>query len=255
VAGKAKDFWWCAVHTFMPTKYSRWATFLAALVALQACAHEICPQKPTLAPTATYKAQSSSSAVQVVEVAAHTTPAPIVDGSPDHRLVGHMAPLPEELLAAPIPLACGAVIRELRGGNIINLEVLNRLCSEVSSSFLPFLEAQGLSSHASTPFAWDLSFLPSGNCYRCLNDEHYRFRHRVVLDRELIGYTDVSERTIFLTSDAWDAEFRLVFAHELFHAFSIHHRLFADRSGTWQERYVAEEALAGDFTQWLGYGR
>jgi hypothetical protein len=166
-----------------------------------------------------------------------------------------MAPLPEERLREPIPLACGAVIREIRGGNSINLDVLNRICSEVSSSFLPFLEAQGIEPRVSTPFAWDLSFLPSGDCYRCLNDERYRFRHRVVLDRDLIGYTDVSERTIFLTSDAWDAAFRLVFVHELFHAFSMHYRLFADRSLPWQERYVAEEALAGDFTEWLGYGR
>jgi len=170
-------------------------------------------------------------------------------------MVGHMAPLPEELLKEPIVLACGAVIREIRGGNSINLDVLNRVCSEVTSSFLSFLEAQGIHTQATEPFTWNLSFLPSGDCYRCLNDERYRFRIRVVLDRDLIGYTDAAERTIFLTSDAWDAAFRLVFVHELFHALSIHYRLLADRPGTWQERYVAEEALAGDFTEWLGYGR
>jgi len=203
---------------------------------------EACVREPLLAP-ATTQVAAAPNFVLVTAI------------SPASSVVGHMAPLPEELLKEPIALDCGAVIREIRGGNTINLDVLNRLCSEVTSSFEPFLRAQGVQVRLEGPFVWDLSFLPSGDCYRCLNDVRFRFRHRVVLDRDLIGYTDVAEKTIFLTSNAWNAAFRLVFVHELFHALSIHYRVLADRPGTWQERYVAEEELAGDFTEWLGYGR
>jgi len=225
----------------MPAKSLVRSTLLGVLLALQARGHEQeCLRGVRVAPAATQP----------------TVPSPShAAGSVERGIVGPMAALPEELLKEPIHLTCGAVIREMRGGNTINLEVLNRICSEAKSSFEPFLAAQGIAVQQASPFAWNLSFLPSGDCYRCLNDERYRFRHRVVLDRNLIGYTDVAERTIFLTSDAWDAAFRLVFVHELFHAFSIHYRLLADSPGTWQERYVAEEVLAGDFTEWLGYGR
>jgi hypothetical protein len=166
-----------------------------------------------------------------------------------------MAPLPQELLKEPIFLTCGAVIREMRGGNTISIDVLDRLCSEVTTHFEPFLEGRGMRVPSATPFTWNLAFLPAGDCYRCLNDLRFRFRDQVVLDRDLIGYTDIAERTIFLTADAWNAAFRLAFVHELFHALSIHHRVLANREGTWQERYIAEEELAGDFTEWLGYGR
>ncbi|HOU92444.1 MAG TPA: hypothetical protein PLU22_15430 [Polyangiaceae bacterium] len=172
----------------------------------------------------------------------------------DEPVVGHMTPLPEELLPTPVVLDCGATIREVRGGSP-DMARLNRLCTHAFSNFFTFIrDLRHLEVTREDDFDWNVSFLPEARCYRCLNDERHRFRYRFVRGA-LIGYTDRDLAYIFMISDPNDREFRVTFVHELFHAMSMFYGIFDRHPGDWTEQAAADDRLAADFTAWLGYGR
>jgi hypothetical protein len=170
----------------------------------------------------------------------------------DSKIVGHMAPLSGEKLEQPVALDCGAIIQEVRGFHP-NYAVLNSMCTHAYSNFFKFVKAKGLQYNHSEQFQWNLSFLPEERCYRCLNDEAYRFRHRHV-QGYLIGYTDRDERYAFM-SNVVDGEFNTTFVHELFHAMSMYYGVYDNHPGNYAQKTAQDEKLAQDFTEWLGYGR
>lgn len=168
----------------------------------------------------------------------------------DQKMVGHMAPFPKEKLANPVTLDCGATVQEARG---INLDYahLNAMCTHAYSNFFKYIDAKGLKYNHRAPFRWSLSFLPEDNCYRCLNDEKYRFKHRFVKGR-LIGYTDKDHRYAFM-SNIRDQEFNDTFVHELFHSMSMYYGVYSNHPGNNAQKTAADEKLAVEFTSWLGY--
>lgn len=168
----------------------------------------------------------------------------------DQRISGYITPLPEELLERPIVLDCGATIREVRG--TIDYSKINSMCTHALSNFFKFIEAKGLKAERKNSFRWNLSFLPEYNCYRCLNDEVYRFKNRYVHGR-LIGYTDMSVQYAFM-SNVRDDQFNITVVHELFHSMSMYYGVYMSHPGSWSEKTMADENLAKSFTLWLGYG-
>lgn len=170
----------------------------------------------------------------------------------DQRVVGHMTPFPEEMLESPVTLDCGARVQEVRGASM-NYPRLNSMCTHAYTNFFKFIEAKGLKTKHRERFHWNVSFLPENTCYRCLNDENYRFRHRHVRGR-LIGYTDKNAGYAFMSSRR-DHEFNTTFVHELFHSLSMYYGVYDNHPGGWPEKTAADERLAQDFTEWLGYGR
>ena len=170
----------------------------------------------------------------------------------DQRIVGHMTPFPEEMLSNPVTLDCGLTVQEARGISP-NYPRLNSLCTHAYSNFFKFIEAKGLETRHREPFKWNASFLPEASCYRCLNDEGYRFKYRYVHGR-LIGYTDKNEQYAFMSS-VRDRQFKTTFVHELFHSMSMYYGVYDNHPGGWAAKTAADEVLAQDFTEWLGYGR
>src|SRR5689334_5627493 len=93
----------------------------------------------------------------------------------DTKEVGHMIPLPEELLNSPIQLDCGAIIMEWRGSKI-NRSLPNKLCSFTKEKFFLFINEQNHNYELiDVPFFYDISLIPGDDNYRSLNDEAYRF--------------------------------------------------------------------------------
>lgn len=170
----------------------------------------------------------------------------------DTKIVGHMTPFPEEKLENPVTLDCGATIQEVRGLNA-DYARLNSMCTHAYSNFFKFIKAKGLKVNHTNAFRWNLSFLPEARCYRCLNDESHRFRHRHV-HGYLIGYTDKDTEYAFMSSTV-DKEFNTTFVHELFHSMSMYYGVYDNHPGNWGEKTAADEKLAENFTEWLGYGR
>jgi hypothetical protein len=170
----------------------------------------------------------------------------------DQRILGHMTPLPNEFLADPVTLDCGITVQEARG---ITLDYprLNSLCTHAYANFFKFIDAKGLKTSHRASFKWNASFLPEKPCYRCLNDEAYRFKYRHV-HGNLIGYTDKDVGYAFMSS-VRDAQFNTTFVHELFHSMSMYYGVYDNHPGNWAAKTAADEVLAQDFTEWLGYGR
>ena len=171
----------------------------------------------------------------------------------DERIVGYMPPLPEEMLTDPITLDCGLTINEVRGGSL-DVPRLNSMCMHAYDNFFKFIETKGLKTNHNNPFVWNISFLPEATCYRCLNDEKYRFKYRYV-HGAVIGYTDKNQQYIFMFVDNKDREFKTTYVHELFHAMSMYYGVYDNHPGGWSTKTAADEKLARGFTEWLGYGR
>jgi len=170
----------------------------------------------------------------------------------DQYIVGHMPPLPNEFLSNPVTLDCGVTIQEVRGVSL-DYAHLNSLCIHAYSNFFKFVEAKGLKTSHRKSLRWNASFLPERPCYRCLNDETYRFRYRHV-HGNLIGYTDKDIEYAFMSS-VRDHQFSTTFVHELFHSMSMYYGVYNNHPGNWTAKTAADEVLAQDFTEWLGYGR
>lgn len=175
--------------------------------------------------------------------------------SADELIVGHMKPLPEELLDKPVRI-CGVSIREVRGATFSSEKVdeLKARCAHAEQNFFRFAEYKGLELKHKQPFEWSFSFLPEASCYRCLNDTSHRFKERFV-SGNVIGYTDKDRKYSWMLSAHWDREFNTTFVHELFHALSMHYGVYDSHPGTLEQKTEVDEALAQEFTEGLGYGR
>jgi len=157
-------------------------------------------------------------------------------------------PLASELLANPVRLKCGAVIREWRGSQI-NSDRVNRICSTAKLAFKPFVRELGYSPN-NKPFRFSMSFIPYGRNYRDLNDVDYRFAGRN-LGTQVTGYTVHDDRYLFNLSDVNDRDFDVSLGHELFHAMSYHYGVFHQHKGSESDIDETEERLARKFTKRL----
>jgi len=171
----------------------------------------------------------------------------------DSKVLGHLAPLPHEVMGSPVRLDCGATITEMRGGNP-DVRKLNALCNQAAQGFKAFVEHRGYKLAHNMEFEWSISFIPYGKCYRCLNDTEHRFYTRTV-DSPVWGITDQTHRYMFVLSDKRSREFTVTFVHELFHSMSMHYGVYNSHPGGYGEKSQADEVLAEDFTDWLGHGR
>lgn len=172
----------------------------------------------------------------------------------DSKVVGHMEPLPHELLVNPIKLQCGLVIREWRGTipSLTEIKKLNLLCDVAKKAFVPFLAQHDIKPQHNKPFVWNLSIIPDGRCYRCMHDLHYRFKQRSIRS-ELWGYTGLFEEYIFTVSNTSMRYYNVIFTHELFHAFSMYYGVYTSHHPFDNRiRSAKDEKLAVGFTQYLG---
>lgn len=171
-------------------------------------------------------------------------------------IVGHMKPLETELLTHPIQFPCGLKIQEMRGTSLDKdqREKMVGQCNVAKTSFFKFMAYKGIPTQNEKPFEWSLSLLPESNCYRCLNDTAHRFKYRFVQDN-VIGYTDKDARYSWVLSDVKDKEFDTTFMHELFHALSMYYGVYDAHPGSLQQKTDADEILAEEFTDGLGYGK
>jgi hypothetical protein len=170
----------------------------------------------------------------------------------DQRIEGHMTPLPNELLDNPVTLDCGITVQEVRGN--VNFNKINSMCTYAYTKFWKFITKRGIETNGREGFFWNISFIPEGSCYRCLNDDEFRFKYRNVKG-PLVGYTDRDQRYAFMLSNSNDAEFNVTFVHELFHSMSMYYGIYDNHPGNWSEKTLADEILAEEFTEWIGYGR
>ncbi len=171
----------------------------------------------------------------------------------DRKIVGHSTPLQNEFLENPVALDCGVTVQEVRGSLPQSYRLLNRMCTLAYSNFFKFVEAKGLRVNHHNSFKWNVSFLPEGTCYRCLNDEQYRFSNRFI-SGAVIGYTSRNDRYAFITN-IYDNEFDVTFVHEMFHSMSMYYGVYDNHPGSWTNKTKADEKLASEFTEWLGYGK
>jgi hypothetical protein len=173
----------------------------------------------------------------------------ILLGAPTARaeepIEGHMEPLASELLAQPVALGCGAVIREWRGSAVdaAVIQNLEDLCARSLVAFRPFLARHGLAVVKNHPFTFQVSLIPDEHGYRGLNDRTYRFRDRPGSE-DVWGYTSYASAYFFMLSDPQHPAFARTFVHELFHALSWHHGVFAAHAGAYAQKLAQDEALA-----------
>jgi len=169
------------------------------------------------------------------------------------RVRGHMKPLSSELLSQPIELECGVLVHEWRGYPRDEAKIQN-LCRLATDEFFPFVARKGLVPDHHRTFHWSAALLPNGECYRCLNDEQWRFAKRAARGN-LTGYTSFTNRYSFLLGNTRHREFDVTLVHELFHAQSYYYGLFDRHADDDAERVRIDEQLAVEFTESLGLGR
>lgn len=160
-------------------------------------------------------------------------------------------PLADELLPNPVGLKCGAVIREVRGGEL-DVKKLNEICSHVAANFHRYTKAQELREDHRERFEWSFSFLPEGDCPRCLNDTSSRFKGHSIRFK-VLGLTDLHHQYTFMISDESDKHFQHTFVHELFHAMSMYYGVYRNHIGNYRQKTRIDEEHAVRFTAWLRY--
>lgn len=168
-----------------------------------------------------------------------------------NKIIGHPTPFQSEMIN-PIELNCGLVIREIQNTNQ-DYTILNKMCTSAYVNFFKYIKLKNLKVNNLKHFNWNISFLNESTCYRCLNDEKYRFKNRFI-SGEVIGYTSKNDHWIFITSTN-DSEFNVTFMHELFHSMSMFYGIYDNHHGSWVRKTEIDEILAQEFTEWLGYGR
>lgn len=175
--------------------------------------------------------------------------------------INGMPPLSSERLTNPISLEneCKNVkIIEWRTTNGYHgpskklLKEINRLCKLAAGNFIPFLKEKypeyNIDKDISS-FKTQLCFMPVGSKPRSLNDLKYRFATRVIRYR-VWGYFEKATLNIYIRNDI--ALYKTVFVHELFHSLSYRLGIFDQHSGN---QDVTDEAMAQEFTEYLGLGR
>lgn|SRR5574343_490277 len=193
------------------------------------------------------------------------------------KIVGHMDPLPEEMLPNPIIMAtCPLTISEWRadfgrdsatGFTANNLKIFEETCHQAVEAFPKFIKRENIKIDLSGTVYFSVSLMPflqdkGGFDYRNLNDADFRFAERVkhyTPDGRLytiLGYTQHFPRNIYLRNDVSDKngrpnkQFQETLSHEIFHAMSFHYGLFASYDG---DKNAKDEKLAKKFSQYLGY--
>lgn len=167
-----------------------------------------------------------------------------------------MLPLKSELLNDPVEMTdCPVTIVEWRGDNALDpnrVEKLNDYCKLVIDKFDIFINEKGIKKYNTIPFGntWNVSIIPEDSKYRSLNDAKYRFKERWNNNATYWGYTNNNRQYIFLANEATMP----FWAHELFHALSFHYFIYINHANTDEKRLAIEEALAKEFTVWLGLG-
>lgn len=173
----------------------------------------------------------------------------------DEKIVGHVEPLPEELLPTPIDLKnCPIDIYEWRSKNKSEFKAgwLGEYCELTIQKFNEFVALKGLKKAHNEPYeGWKVSIIPDNREYRSLNDLQYRFAARSQYV-ELWGYTHLRTKYIFLANEATPP----FWAHELFHSLSVHYGIYeAHHPYDISIRIKEDEKLAREFTVWLGLGK
>jgi len=191
---------------------------------------------------------------------------------------GQQEPLPREMLPQPIALngACKEIkIIEWRPtqGHINStkltkkaVSVVNSTCNVAVQSFYSFISLKGkYTISKSTIFDTSLSFMPAdmsrdGNKPRNLNDLRYRFAYRS--DQNILwGWFQRDSDWAYIRNDVLKDDektinetFVKVTAHELFHAMSYASGVFHQHKPK-PKKDAIEEAMAQEFTEYLGLGK
>lgn len=185
---------------------------------------------------------------------------------------GPMTPLPEEKLPKPIYLQeeCRLVaIREWRinksdqtGPERYALGEIDKICQEVVVRFPDFIKYRNLKMEKSyEDFFVSLSLIPDDSKSRDLNDLEGRFNGRSSEYDEkgkplpILGYHQRDADYIYLYNEVLEdghvnLQFRVVLAHEFYHAMSWQYGIYQQYQGN---KDLQEEKMAKQFTDWLGY--
>lgn len=200
--------------------------------------------------------------------------------SANQKIVGHMAPLDDELLSPALTLkkdCAGVAIREWRPSvNKDNTQpsrraakMMSEVCNLAVDHFDKYVREKGYTPRSLAKFRFNISLIPfdaydDGTQYRNLNDISYRFAKRFrTIDQDgnpshILGYTSrAGDDYVYLRNDPltpnWkeNPRFKVVFAHELYHAMSFRYGVWDQMGGDSNQ----EEEMAYGFTESLGLGR
>jgi len=198
------------------------------------------------------------------------------------KIIGHMEPLPSELLPAPIKLPdCpGIEIVEWRhtptkesltSPTEETIKIVNTVCKTGFSNFFSFIKKNKLRFIPNdSELRIKVCIMPAklgfyGENYRNLNDHNFRFIGR---DRKfendgsimgVWGYTHYEPFYIFIRNDVINNNrtltrgFASTFVHELFHALSYHYHVYDLLSSSRSVRDSKEEQLAISYENYSGY--
>jgi len=199
---------------------------------------------------------------------------------PRLKVKKHRYPMPHELLKPEIKLTgvCeGVIIKEWRdvGPTEEDINVVDENCNRAVKAFFPFVKERGFTVKKNVRFPLYVSLLPwnykEGESYRALNDTKWRFAGRngfcdmdgtiCAADDEplpLMAFADRYNNWIFIMNDVQLESpvlpsFGSIWSHELFHTWSYHYKVFAQHSGTSNQKIAYDEKLAREFTEHLGY--
>ena len=187
---------------------------------------------------------------------------------------GPMVPRAIERLSAPIKLndLCAEItvvewrptpgLENSTSKSEKSIKILNQICNLSVRFFPQFINKYYDFSDRVENFSQSLCLMPAdvnqyGQDVRNLNDISYRFVNRTkAYDEDGIpypiwGYHQRSMSHIYIRNDVPNAEFKTVFAHELFHAMSYQYGIYNQHEGDKDE---ADEKLARKFTRYLGLG-
>lgn len=199
--------------------------------------------------------------------------------SGDEHVVGHILPLPSELLAKPVKLkACpGFAIVEWKSSkdkhnteqNEKTKKVIEDTCSISVKLFDEFIAKENLVKKNNNKLKITVSLLPwdvlgngtswgdgDGDDYRNLNDVDYRFRDSIKVTGPNGGILDIwglTERKLdhlFIRNDPLNSNnepnkiFIKVLSHEIFHTLSSHYGIFDSLGSNKQHK---DEQLALKF--------
>jgi hypothetical protein len=178
-----------------------------------------------------------------------------------------MPPTQTEKIHLTIPHCSQFTIIEWRGDpdfpkwttpNPQTLQVLEEVCYLALKTFPEFTGYKIKKS-----FKFSLALMPfslerSGQGKRNLNDIKNRFKYRNKSYNQgevvpILGYTQHNQRIIYLRHDVlWldqpNPDFKITLIHEMFHALSYHHGLYASHPG---DKNQADEIQAQQFVDWL----
>lgn len=143
-----------------------------------------------------------------------------------------------------------------------SIKILNQICNLSVRAFPKFINVYYDFPNEKETLLQYLCLMPAdveqhGQDVRNLNDINYRFFNRTKRYDEdgipypIWGYHQRSVSHIYIRNDVLNAEFKTVFAHELFHALSWKYGIYNQHLG---DKDVIDEKMARQFTRHLGLG-